>query len=296
MGEGNEVRYLECDGLERRYVLHAPPGFAPDRPRPAVIMLDGRGGTPWTGMKSTGFNTKADAQDFLAVYPEALRLRPGEPMHVLTNPQMWNAGAGGSDVERDGVPVDDLAFLRAVIADLRATAAADPRRIYATGFSNGASMAFRLAASAPDLVAACAPVAGHWRERFEPGPAPSRPVPLMMLFGALDPLSPVDGGEVDLPWGGRERRPAARDSAVAWSAWSCLGDAPGDVSYRDGVRWEAFGPDPRGMEVRLGIVSDLGHVWPGGHRLLPESLVGRASDRLRATDVIWSFFTRHAIP
>lgn len=295
MSERNEVRRLVSGGIERRYVVHTPPGFTPERRRPAVLMLDGRGGTPWTGMKSTGLNAKADAEDFLAVYPEALRLHPDKPMHVLTNPQMWNAGIGGSDVERDGVLVDDLAFLLQVIDDIRDHANADPTRIYVMGFSNGGSMTFRLAAAAPDVIAAAAPIAGHWRDRKAPGSVPFRPVPLMMLFGALDPLSPVRGGEVDLPWGRREYRPPARESAIAWARWSGLGDEPVDIDDNGDVRWERFGPDPRGVEVRFGVISDLGHVWPGGHRLLPESLVGRSSDALNATDTIWSFFQNHSI-
>jgi poly(3-hydroxybutyrate) depolymerase len=46
-------------------------------------------------------------------------------------------------------------------------------------------------------------------------------------------------------------------------------------------------------EVEFVAVDDLGHVWPGGHRLLPEALVGPASNRINATDEIWEFFRRH---
>lgn len=291
MSTNDQVLYLDAGGERRRYVAHVPPGFAPDRPRAAVLMLDGRGGTPWTAMKSSGWSRKADAEDFVALYPEATRVHPRGPLHFLDNPQMWNAGAGGSDSERAGP--DDLAFLRAVIADASGRFALDPRRLLMTGFSNGAAMAFRFAVEEPETVAAIAPVAGHFRGA--PG-ALRRPVPMILFFGEQDPLSPFEGGMVELPWGATEWRPAARASALAWARRSGLGTEPAFVERREGVTLERFGPDKSGAEVEFWSIADLGHAWPGGHRLLPEKLVGRTSDRVNATDEIWNFFRRHPLP
>jgi polyhydroxybutyrate depolymerase len=47
-----------------------------------------------------------------------------------------------------------------VVEDLSRRITVDRTRIYATGHSNGAGMAYRLGLEAPDLVAAIAPVAG----------------------------------------------------------------------------------------------------------------------------------------
>ena len=290
MSTGDEVIYLEVDGLSRRYVLHRPPGHDPARRYPVVLMLDGRGGTPWTAMKSSGWSALADRHDFLAVYPEALRLQPGQPMHFMTNPQMWNAGPGGADTEREGP--DDIRFLEAVLDDLRRVGA-DARRLFMTGFSNGAAMCFRFAGAHPDRIAAFAPVAGHFRY---PARALSRPVPMTYYFGRLDPLSPYEGGPVQLPWGVSEVRPAARDSALAWSRLCGLGDEPLQVFEGDGFTVEQFGPDPSGAEVRFTTIDDCGHTWPGGLRLLPEAIAGKTSTRIHATPEIWDFFVRHPLP
>lgn len=291
MSERDQVIYLDVGGLRRRYVAHVPPGFTPERSRPLVLMLDGRGGTPWTAMKSTQWSAQADAHDFVVAYPEALRLDPAGPQHFLDNPQMWSAGTGGSDVERSAV--DDVAFLRATIEDAAARFAIDPRRIFMTGFSNGASMTYRMALEAPDVIAAIAPVAGHFRL---PERAPSRAAPLLTLFGRLDPLTPFEGGDVDLPWGRREYRPPARRSPAAWARLAGLGDEPTRVDEQPGLTVERFGPGPSGCEVLFYAIHDLGHVWPGGHRLLPEKLVGPASDRVRATELIWDFFRERPLP
>lgn len=284
----DEVIYLDVAGLRRRYVLHRPPTCPADRPHPIVVMLDGRGGTPWTAIKSTGWNAHADTHGFLVAYPEATRVDPKGPLHFMDNPQMWNAGLGSSDAERP--PVDDVSFLRAALDDLVAHRAVDPNRMYMTGFSNGASMTFRFAVEAGERLAAIGTVSGHYRAGSG---APAKPVPLAHFFGKLDPLSPFDGGMIELPWRKTEWRPAARDSALAWAqrlGW------PADASQRethDGLTVERWGEpgDPR--EVVFTAIHDLGHVWPGGHRLLPELLVGKTSDRLSATAELWSFFKRH---
>ena len=285
MSEGDQVIYVESGGLRRRYVLHTPPAHRPAR-WPVVLMLDGRGGTPWTAIKITGLSRKADAEGFLAVYPEALKLDPDGAQHFLTNPQMWNAGRGGSDVERAGP--DDVQFLCDVLDDLAAKLPIDPDRVFMTGFSNGASMTFRFALERPERLAAIAPVSGHFR--FSEAPPLREPIPMVYFFGELDTLSPFHGGEIELPWGKREFRPPARFSVDAWVRLLGLPAEPAETRRADGVTTMLFGPRPDGAEVHFHAVADLGHVWPGGHRILPEQIAGPESHRLMANDVIWDFF------
>ena len=53
------------------------------------------------------------------------------------------------------------------------------------------------------------------------------------------------------------------------------------------------GPGSNGAEVIYVTVPGLGHTWAGGRSLLPEIMVGKSSDTIRATDVIWDFFEKH---
>lgn len=271
----DEVIYLDIGRLKRRYVLHSPARAT--NLRAAVLMLDGRGGTPWTAMKSSGWSPKADEEGFLAVYPEAFRLDPKGPQHFLTNPQMWNSNSDRSDV-------DDVAFLKSVIDDVIQNHGADPQRIFMSGFSNGAAMTFRMAAEFPNVLAAIAPVSGPCRVRDVKLP---RVVPTIFFFGKLDPLAPFDGGTVTLPWGPTENRRPVHTSVHAWADALGISDPPA-VEERDGVTIEHYGD-----HFQFHVIHDLGHVWPGGHRLLPEKMVGVTSDRVKATDEIWKFFALH---
>ena len=289
MSGHQEVVYLEVEGRRRRYVIFRPDEVVVSgRLMPLVIMLDGRGGTPWTAMKITQWNETAEREGFAVVYPEATRVDPAGPLHFLTNPQMWNAGPGGSDTERP--EVDDLAFLRAVVNDVIGRARIDRTRIYMTGFSNGAAMTYRYALNFPDTLAAIAPVAGHLRTRDR---ELVEPIPMISFFGRLDPLSPYDGGTVDLPWGVREVRPAAVESVYLWAGLCGYAAGAGRRETEPGLSRLVYGQAGERDEVVFITVDDLGHVWPGGHRLLPEPLVGPTSDRIRANDAIWQFFSRH---
>jgi len=288
MSQGDQVIYVESGGLQRRYVLHVPPSYDGTSPWPLVLMLDGRGGTPWTAMKITGWSRKADESNFLMAYPEAMKLDPNGPQHFLTNPQMWNAGSGGSDVERKGP--DDVQFLRDTVADITAKYNVDRARIFMAGFSNGASMTFRFAVEASDLVASIACVSGHFRF---PGAQLREPVPLIFFFGGADPLSPIEGGMIEMPWGRTEHRPAAMASVDAWVGLLGLPAAPSALESDDGIIRRIYGPDAGGAEVRYYSIADLGHVWPGGHRLLPERIAGAESHRIKGNDVIWDFFSAH---
>jgi len=46
-------------------------------------------------------------------------------------------------------------------------------------------------------------------------------------------------------------------------------------------------------EVVFYTVAGMGHFWPGGKSHLPERVIGKSSDAINATDVIWEFFRQH---
>ena len=66
------------------------------------------------------------------------------------------------------------------------------RRVYVTGHSNGAIMAYRLAAEAADRVAAIVSVAGAMALY---DPQPSRAGPVLHIHSVDDPRALCDGGE-----------------------------------------------------------------------------------------------------
>jgi polyhydroxybutyrate depolymerase len=191
-GAGDHTFDIQVGGLERRYIVHVPPGYDGSKPGPVILMFHGGGGTAQGAMRETRWAAKADKEGFLAVFPEGTRPDPSQPARFAGNPQTWNDGSSRLNVGAAERKVDDDGFVRALLDDLAARFAVDTRRIFVTGFSNGASMSFRIGRELANRVAAIAPVAGaDWAD--EP-PKPVRPVPLLYITGTADPLNPIDGG------------------------------------------------------------------------------------------------------
>ncbi|MBI3952957.1 MAG: polyhydroxybutyrate depolymerase [Chloroflexi bacterium] len=292
LGPGDHAISIRAGGLDRRYLVHVPPGYDAKRPVPVVVMLHGGGGTAAGVMRETGWAAKADAAGFLAVFPEATSFDPQAPSRFLGNPQLWNDGSGRGHAGRRNT--DDVGFISSLLDDLSARFAVDKRRVFVAGHSNGASMAFRVAAELAGRVAAVAPVSGHlWLA----DPKPSRPVPLLYIIGTEDPLNPLDGGDVRLPWGGGivEKHPPILDSVLRWAGLNGCPTEPRVVLDKNGVKGVAYSPCQQGAEVLYYTVEGQGHGWPGGTSLLPERWIGRATDKLDATDLIWDFFTQRSL-
>ena len=250
----------------RTYLLARPPTGTP--PRSVVVMLHGTGGSAAFAADETRLVPFAAAAGFVVAFGDGLPVNPAEPVRFLTNPRRWNDGSTtpGDPFHAD---TDDVAYLAELIADVLARADGDRSRVYLTGFSNGAGMAFRFAAERSDQLAAVAPVAGYCPAAV---PVPGRPVPTLFILGDVDPLIPLHGGPVRLPWGNRTVvRPPIRDTVERWAA-------------------------RLGGEFPVVAVPGLGHHWPGGKGQFNPRLGGPTSDRLDANREIWAFFRRHRLP
>jgi polyhydroxybutyrate depolymerase len=51
-----------------------------------------------------------------------------------------------------------------------------------------------------------------------------------------------------------------------------------------------------GSDVFYYNIEGMGHTWPGGKNLLPEIFVGKSSDKMDATVVIWEFIQNFPKP
>lgn len=281
---------LTHGGVERRWLLHRPAALPPG-PRPLVLMFHGAGGSADLAARQTGWSQLADREGLLVAYPEGTARDPSAPPAFRLNPQAWNDGSGRGHTARR--QTDDAGFVGALLDRLAGEQPVDPHRVYACGFSNGASFTFRLGAELPHRFAAIAPVAGHcW---VTPGRLVP-PVPLFYAVGDADPLNPIAGGTVSTPWATVEFHPPPRASFDRWAAALGFDPAGAIPAPEPGLgRWR-HGPRGDGTEAEFLVVEGLGHVWPGGARFLPAKLVGRTSDRLRGTEAAWSFLARHGRP
>ena len=275
--------------LERKYIVYVPPSYDSKALLPMVIVLHGGGGIARAAMETNGWKYKADEVGFLAVFPDGSPPDPSRPGNFSDNPQTWNDGSGRwHSGMRD---IDDVGFINALIDDMLTRFAADEGMIFITGFSNGASMTYRIGVELSNRIAAIAPVSGHlWLKE----PKLAHPVPLIYIIGADDPMNPPGGGAARTVSGVIIEKPPVLDSVMKWVEMLGCSAAPKVIYDQNGVNAIAYGHCQENSEVIFYTVEGLGHVWPGSISLLPESMVGKASDKLKANDVIWEFFKKHS--
>ena len=274
-----QPRTLRVAGANRTYLLYVPTTYRPSHPAPLVLVFHGAGASPWRMARHTGFSTLAEREGFIVVYPAGISRR-------------WNDGRGY------GVPHDDVGFIRALLDTLGRQLSIDPRRIYATGISNGAMFSYRLACDLPGVFAAIAPVAGAMPAALAPLCPREAPVALAAFQGTADRLMPYAGGGVA---SSRGQALSAARSVEFWAASAgCAPDpsvtlAP-DRAPNDGmrVRVTSYAGCNHGRDVNLYTIEGGGHTWPGG----PASgrHVGRVTRDIDATATIWAFFSGNPKP
>lgn len=270
-----ESRTLQVNGESRRYYLYLPASLHRDHPAPLVLVFHAGGGRARDIAPHTGFSRLAEREGFVVAYPQGLRGR-------------WNDGRGFATATHD-----DVGFVRALVDTLGRELGIDPRRIYATGISNGAMFAYRLACDLPGTFAAVAPVAGALPAELAPSCAHAAPVSVIAFQGTADPLMPYLGGGA-----GQRRVLSAERSIGFWATLAgCTGtpvttDEPDRVADGTRVRRTVFLSCREGRAVELYTIEGGGHTWPGG----PEAgrRVGRVSREIDATELIWTFFAGHA--
>ncbi len=286
---GKHVVSLKIDGFDRKFIFITPGGFKPGQPLPVVFFFHGAGGTAQQASRTYGWAEKAEKENFFAVFPEGLPVRPDTIGSILFNPHIWRD-------ERPELPergVHDVQFFETLLGKLQAAAPIDPRRIYVTGFSNGAGMTFTLGSLYSDRIAAIAPVSIGLIVKVD---KLARPLPVYYLTGTADPLVPYHGGATKMPWGSTRHWRPVRESAEQWAQLDGCPAEPTVVSDSDGVRVLRYGPGRDNAEVLFTTVEGNGHHWPDTVEPLPHIICGPTLDPFNATDRIWEFFKAHPMP
>ncbi len=295
LAPGDHEITLRHDGRVRRYHVHVP-AAATAAARPLVLAFHGGGGHAEGYREYANLDALSDREGFVAVYPDGtgpLRSR------LLT----WNAGTCcGQASDR---AVDDVGFVMALLDDLSRRTPIDQRRIYATGHSNGAMMAYRLAAERADRIAAIVPVAGAMvLETF----APARGVPVLHIHSVDDPRAPYEGG-IGPPFPLTNRRVShrpVREALDRWIATNGCPPAPTVLETRSGrpgsadaahtATRQVWAPCRDGAEVAHWRLTGAGHGWPGNARAeVREALIGPATTVIDAATEVWAFASRFVL-
>lgn len=279
--------HFRHDGVERAYLVHIPTGYRNGTPTPVVFAFHGGGGDmKLQASEHYGLVDKADSAGFVAVFPNGYSRLPGGKLAT------WNAGNCCAQARDAGS--DDVGLVRAIWNRLQTQVTTDPRRVYATGMSNGGMLSHRLACEMADVFKAVAPVAGTDGTL---SCKPTRPVSVLQIHAKDDTHVLFNGGAGDEAFKDKSKVAefvSVPETVQRWSRRNQCIAPPRRVLTVPGAYCDAYQACAGGTQVQLCVTETGGHSWPGGSKARPRS--EPASTAISANDVMWDFFQRVSQP
>ena len=158
------------------YRIQLPASPTPGRGLGAIVYFHGYQGSSSEVLDDAALAQVADALGVALIAPEGLG-------------QSWSFP--GSPSKRR----DEFAFVAEMLDDVVERFRIEPRRLLASGFSQGGSMVWSLACRMPTRFAAFAPIAGAFWEPLPEGCSEPRP-PLSHVHGVADGTVPMAGRQL----------------------------------------------------------------------------------------------------
>ncbi len=279
---------IDINGVVRNYIVQLPD----KKPAPLVIVLHGNTQTGADMAARTSWPAVARREHFGVVFPDGLNRAWAD-----LRPDTRRAGRAPPK------GTDDVAFIGRLVEKFVADGAADPRRIYVTGLSNGGAMTMTMIGARADLFAAAASVIFNLTDDMANAIHPSRPVPLLMMNGTADPLIPYEGGRGT----SRFAVPGFWSTEKTFDFWRRVngcetqGTTVTEIDHRDRsdpttVTRIEFRCPP-GRDVILYRINNGGHRMPGTvpdarFPRIASALLGPQNRDIDAAEAIWAFFKR----
>lgn len=179
---GDNERAVEVGGTTRDYVVYVPESFTGDTAVPLILDFHTLGGDPSGEAANSGYRELAEREGFIVAWPEGID-------------GAWNIGPCCT-TSRD---VDDVAFARALVEQVKTEVCINSERVYAVGVAMGGGMAYQLGCNAADVFSGIAASSFDLLAEADQPCQPSEPVTVISFRGTADVLVPYEGGPQPAP-------------------------------------------------------------------------------------------------
>jgi polyhydroxybutyrate depolymerase len=256
---GDNHGQLELQSRTRKFTVYVPTAIKADARVPLVLDFHGNGSSGSQEESGSGWRQKADKEGFVVAYPDGVG-------------NGWNVGNCCGEALMSNS--DDVGFAKAIVQSVSAAVCIDDKRVYATGISNGAGLAHRIACEAADVFAA---IAAASADLVTDPCKPARPISELSVRGLSDTLVAYAGGNTgSTGW----YSPGAKGTLDLWKKIDgCTGTLQMPRQYCEG-----YTGCEAGTEITLCSLPGTGHI------LYSNSL------GFSVPDVAWETFTRQHKP
>lgn len=234
-------------GRERSYELHVPPVTGQGKPLPLLVVLHDDKDNAAQARTETGFAVAGTRAGYVVVFPNGTGVSTERGL-------TWNSGAVTNYASENRI--DDVDFLRTVVADVARRVNVDANRVFAVGHGQGGAMCHRLAREAADLFAGVATYGGATPQPSALGQAP---IAALLLQGTNDHAA---------RFGGARDATDPVDATLGYYVQrnQLVGYPQQDV---DGsLRTQTFAKGRNGQRtqpVRVVTLAGANHTWPGAN-------------------------------
>ena len=265
IGSGSTFTCLiEHDNIIRQFYIYLGSSYVSNSP--VLFSLHGYTSRGLWNMNYTGFQSIADQNGFLVIYPQGTLLPSTGQTH-------WNVGGWTT-----GSTTDDVGFINEVIEFLDDEYSIDKSRIYSTGMSNGGYMSYKLACDLSSKIAAVASVTGSMTFETFSSCYPSNPTSVAQIHGMEDSVVSYYGNAWSKP---------IEEVMDYWVNHNNCSSEPDTFqisgSNGGGIHDVYFNCNNQ-TNVELYLMTNMGHEWPNIN-----------NHDLQASTIIWNFLSKYDI-
>lgn len=275
---GDYVHTIEIKSEEikeartRSYNLHVPTSYDNSKAVGLLMLFPADGELANDFLKETKFQTFTDKEGYIVVLPDP-----------YTEGMKWNNG-----VSKTSGP-NDILFITTLLADLKDNFNIDANKVMVSGKAEGGIMAYQVAASLSDQIAAVGVYGATMGYRTENGAQPlkisnpSSPVSVIAVHGLMDNIIPAGNDKL-----AKEAAAGYMTFGETESFWKnaigCQGSMKIKQSKNEHILKHTWSDCKNGTSFQSITIWTGTNVWPTGKTELKGYIVD-----IPATQIIWEF-------
>lgn len=239
---------IKVGSTTRSFIQYTPSALSE---KPAlVISMHGLGGSGSFQRTMYSLDNLANKEKFIVVYPDGT---------------FKVSGSNGWDISG----MSDVNFISAIIDSMASRHKIDRNRVFATGFSMGGMMSYKLACTITDKIAAIAPASGYPMSKFgyDNVCKPTGPIPICHFHGTADNVVEYSG------LGTFVKNFVTSNGCTPTATSSNLSSK---------IKKEIWTSCDSGSEIIIYHFNNMDHAYPT-----------IATYGFSPNDTLWSFFKRH---